>query len=125
MGIDASKITAVLDLNTDPFVKGLGSAKQQLATFNDSSKDTGTRVEALGGAMTATGGVLTKGLTVPLLGIGIAATKVSFDFEAEMSRVKAISGATGEDFDKLREQAKELGAATSFSAKFCGTLLRN
>ena len=33
-----------------------------------------------------------------------------------MSRVKAISGATGEEFEKLKAQAIELGAETSFSA---------
>ena len=33
-----------------------------------------------------------------------------------MSRVKAISGATGDEFEALRAQAKELGATTVFSA---------
>lgn len=46
--------------------------------------------------------------------------KTSFDtvntFDAVMSKVSAISGATGEDLDKLREKAKHLGATTKFSA---------
>lgn len=117
MSITAGQIEAVLNLNTQPFTRGLEGARQQLATFGDSTQDTGTRMGALGGAMTATGGVLTKGLTVPILGIGIAAVKTSADFQAQMSRVKAISGATGEDFEKLKNQAKDLGAKTSFSAK--------
>ena len=33
-----------------------------------------------------------------------------------MSKVKAISGATGGDFDDLRSKAREMGAATKFSA---------
>ncbi|MDT2260792.1 phage tail tape measure protein [Paenibacillus larvae] len=33
-----------------------------------------------------------------------------------MSEVKAISGATGEDFEKLKAKAEELGANTKFSA---------
>lgn len=37
-------------------------------------------------------------------------------FEAQMSRVQAISGATASEFEKLREQAIQLGADTSFSA---------
>lgn len=115
--ITASQIQAVLELNTDPFTRGLTSAKNQLSTFMDSTQDTGTRIGALGGAMTATGGVITKGVTVPILGIGIAAVKTSADFQAQMSRVQAISGATGEDFQKLKDQAKDLGATTSFSAK--------
>lgn len=48
-------------------------------------------------------------------GIG-ASVKVAADFEAQMSRVKAISGATGEEFEALKEKALELGASTSKSA---------
>ena len=33
-----------------------------------------------------------------------------------MSQVAAVSGATGEDFDKLRAKAREMGAKTKFSA---------
>lgn len=47
---------------------------------------------------------------------GLAVIKMGSDFEAQMSRVKAISGATQEDFQKLRDQALQLGADTSFSA---------
>lgn len=38
------------------------------------------------------------------------------NFEAAMSQVKAISGAPGEDFDKLTEKAKQMGATTKFTA---------
>lgn len=37
-------------------------------------------------------------------------------FESTMSQVKAISGATGAEFDKLEAKAKEMGAATKFTA---------
>lgn len=46
--------------------------------------------------------------------IGIMDT--AMDFEASMSKVKAITGATGEDFEKLTATAKVLGAKTQFSA---------
>lgn len=73
------------------------------------------------------GSITTKGLkaattaitgtSVALGGIATAAIKVGSDFEAQMSRVKAISGATGEEFEKLKEQAIQLGADTAFSSK--------
>jgi len=44
------------------------------------------------------------------------AVKVGSDFEAGMSEVQAISGATGNDLEKLKEKAKEMGATTKFSA---------
>lgn len=125
MGISAGQIEAILSLNAEPFVGGLASARQQLSTFLDGTQTAGTRITALGGAMTSTGTTLTKGVTMPLLGISTAAVKVSTDFEAQMSRVKAISGATGEDFTKLREQAKQLGATTSFSAKAAAEGMEN
>lgn len=46
----------------------------------------------------------------------VAAIKVGSDFEAQMSRVQAISGATGKELEELRNQAIQLGADTSFSA---------
>lgn len=38
------------------------------------------------------------------------------DFEASMSKVSAISGATGADMEKLTEKAKQMGATTKFTA---------
>lgn len=59
--------------------------------------------------------VATKGLKVAaaaitgtataLAGVATAAAKTGADFESQMSRVKAISGATGEEFEKLKAQA--------------------
>lgn len=37
-------------------------------------------------------------------------------FEASMSQVKAISGATGSEFEKLTAKAKEMGATTKYTA---------
>ncbi len=48
--------------------------------------------------------------------IGTAAIKVGMTFEAEMSKVSAISGATGDELSSLTDKAKEMGAKTKFSA---------
>lgn len=56
------------------------------------------------------------GAAASLGGLGAAAIKVGSDFEAGMSEVAAISGATGSDLERLTEKAKEMGAATKFSA---------
>lgn len=48
---------------------------------------------------------------------GVAESVNSFqDFEAMMSQVKAISGATGQEFDDLTAKAQEMGATTKFTA---------
>lgn len=72
-------------------------------------------------------GLATKGMKVAataitgtataLAGVATAAIKVGSDFEAQMSRVQAISGATGDELESLKNQAIQLGADTAFSAK--------
>jgi TP901 family phage tail tape measure protein len=70
---------------------------------------TATKLQSIGTS-------LSYGLTLPFLGISAASVKAASDFEAAMSEVKAISGATGEDFKRLEDSAKDLGRRTSKSA---------
>ena len=116
MAINMGKAVAYLELDTSKFQKGFKSAQSDLKTFVSSSASAGTRIEALGSAMTTVGSALVKTVTVPLVGIGAASLKTASDFEAGMSEVKAISGATGSEFDKLNAKAIEMGAKTKFSA---------
>lgn len=57
-----------------------------------------------------------KVATVSVAAAGVAAVKMGADFEAGMSEVQAISGASGKDLAALTAKAKEMGAATKFSA---------
>ena len=50
-------------------------------------------------------------------GVGIAGLKVATDFEKGMSEVKAVTGATEQEFEQLRQKAIDLGASTSFSSQ--------
>ena len=55
--------------------------------------------------------------TAAIAGKGLQSViETGSSFEAQMSRVQAISGATALEFGKLRDQAIQLGAETSFSA---------
>lgn len=45
-----------------------------------------------------------------------SSVNVGINFDSAMSKVQAISGATGEDLTKLRDKAKEMGRTTKFSA---------
>ena len=45
-----------------------------------------------------------------------AAFDMGMEFDSAMSKVSAVSGATGSDFDRLADKAKEMGAKTIFSA---------
>jgi len=48
--------------------------------------------------------------------VGKASLKLGMEFDKTMSAVSAITGAVGDDFDELRENAKLLGETTAFSA---------
>ena len=73
------------------------------------------KAEKVGGTLTSVGQKLLP-LSTSIAGLGVAAVKTTADFDSEMSKVSAISGATGTDLDKLRGEAREMGAKTKFSA---------
>ena len=76
----------------------------------------GKTMQAVGSSMTSVGKSLTTYVTAPILAVGTAAVKTAADFDSQMSKVAAISGATGKDFQDLRDKAREMGAKTKFSA---------
>ena len=116
MAINMGTAVAYLELDTSKFTKGFASARNDLQQFNNSSASISTRLTGLSNAMVATGSVLTKSVSVPLLTIGAAALKTTADFDAGMSEVKAISGATGTEFKQLETKAIQMGAKTKYSA---------
>ncbi|MDT6772594.1 phage tail tape measure protein, partial [Enterococcus faecium] len=107
-------VEALLKATDSGFVKTFKDAQDAVKTFE---KNSNSMTTAVGKVMQGTGAAMTKYITTPLIGVGVAAAKVGGDFEEQMSRVKAISGATGKSFDELRQQAVDLGAKTAFSAK--------
>jgi TP901 family phage tail tape measure protein len=102
---DLKKVNQEIELQSSGFYK-LGKALEPV----------GQKMQDVGKKMEAVGKDLTKKITLPLAGLGAAAVKVGSDFEAGMSEVAAISGATGNDLKMLEEKAKEMGATTKFSA---------
>lgn len=117
MAVDVGSAKGYLDLDISGFLAGLRTAQSEAdSTSKNIATKIGSNLSNVGKGLTSAGTTLTKNVTVPLLGIGAAGIKVASDFEKGMSEVKAISGATGKDFDALREKAIELGADTAFSA---------
>ena len=84
-------------------------AKQALDKISDVTGKAGK-------ALTTTGQTLTNNVTVPIAAVGAASVKLAADFDTEMSKVQAISGASGDDMIKLRDKAREMGVKTKFSA---------
>ena len=112
--MESFSVQAYLKATDNNFVSTFKDAAKQVQNFQ---KNTNSTMSAVGQVSTSAGKTLTKAVTLPIVGIGVAAAKIGGDFESQMSRVKAISGATGSSFDELRQQAIDLGAKTAFSAK--------
>ena len=55
-------------------------------------------------------------VTAGITALGTVAVKTGADFDAAMSKVAAVSGATGDDLEALRAKAREMGSQTKFSA---------
>ena len=117
MATDVGSAVGYLDLDISGFLSGLQSAQSQANTASKNIATTiGNNLQSAGKSMTSAGSTLTKTVTTPVLGLGTAAVKVTSDFESAMSKVSAISGATGGDLDALNKKAQEMGAKTKFSA---------
>lgn len=116
MGVNLGTAIGYLDLDTSKFKSGFQQANNDLKSFNDKTATTDQKLSGLSSAMGSMGSKLTKSVTLPIVGIGTAMVKTTADFEAGMSEVGAISGATGSDLRALEEKAKEMGATTKFSA---------
>lgn len=117
MAVDVGSAVGYLDLDISGFLSGLKSAQSEAdSTSKDIATKIGNNLSGVGKTLTSVGTTLTKLVTVPIVGVGTAVVKTSADFESAMSKVSAISGATGDDFDKLNNKAQEMGAKTKFSA---------
>lgn len=117
MAVDVGSAVGYLDLDISGFLAGLRSAQSEAdsATKNIATK-IGSNLQSAGKSITSAGKTLTTHVTVPIVGLGTAAVKTTSDFESAMSKVSAISGATGSDLDALNQKAQEMGAKTKFSA---------
>lgn len=102
-------------------------SKQTIANMRKMAREAkaaGKSIQSAGNAIQNAGKSLTKTVTAPIAGVGIAAIKTAADYESAMSNVKAITGATGNDFKKLEKLGKDLGASTAWSAKECAEAMQ-
>lgn len=99
--MDLFSLFAKISLDTSEYDKGLDTAAKKLHEVGKSMSDTGK--------------TLTKWVTAPVAGLGTAIIKTGADYEAGMSKVQAISGATAADMAMLGDEAMRMAAQTKFS----------
>lgn len=95
--------------------KNFSSMMKSCSSYADNLKNTLT--SGIGfGAMAAIGSNAVSAIRSGLKSLTAGAISAGANFENAMSSVAAISGATGSDFDRLSEKAKQLGKSTQYTA---------
>lgn len=123
MALNMGSAVAYLELDTSKFKSGFTSAINDLKVFQASGATTEQKLKGLSSAFSTVGGGLTKGLTLPLVGVATASVGVASKFESAMSQVAATMGITSEqikngnkDFENLQKTALNMGATTKYTA---------
>lgn len=125
----ADKIVGVYDIKVDQAVKNLNKLEKEVKDVGAQSKKTAKDTEQqytklsknLSGSFKNMGrnlaGAFAIGSSVAIFASAVkSAVNVAKNFEAQMSRVRAITGATSKDFERLSDNAKKLGSSTRFTS---------
>ncbi|MBT9250375.1 phage tail tape measure protein [Bacillus halotolerans] len=104
----------------------LNETTQKIKEMESASRRAAARIRQMGQRMNSVGGTMRNVGSSVAMTSGVAfgglvltfkdAIQTGMEFEKQMSKVKAISGGTASEVAKLKEQAKELGATTVFTA---------
>ncbi|MBQ1389496.1 MAG: phage tail tape measure protein, partial [Clostridia bacterium] len=102
-------------IETEQNLESLQTQAKNTSTALDTIAASGEKLKTVGTNITTAGKKMLP-VTAAVTAVGTAAVKTSADFEASMSKVAAISGATGDDLEELTKKAREMGSKTKFSA---------
>lgn len=118
-------------LNTSPVRRGLNDIRRNVAGMQGHFRTVGNTIgsavgvglnriqsdmRGVGRSVQSTGRTITTGLTLPIVGSGIAAGVIGVKFEDAMAKVRATTGASAKEFKMLEDTAKLMGRTTRFSA---------
>ena len=107
-GATVGEIRARLILDMADWSRSRDQVRNDMSQMGRSSENLSKQMGLVQKASLAVGGAV-------VAGIG-ASVKTAADFEAALSNVKAISGATGQEFEDLKNIASKMGAETKFTA---------
>lgn len=116
-----------IDLDTEALRQLEQEARQsasvlgtQMQVAGEKVKEVGDKIQEVGKKISAVGQTLTTKVTMPIVAGFGAVIKTTADFDAQMSKVKAISGATSSEMVELEAKARKMGETTKFSATESG-----
>ena len=98
-----SVVEAVITANTTKFKTAMANASKQVDTFAAKAAKAGP--------------AMTKSLTLPMIGVGVASIKAASDFEASMVQIETLVGRSAKEVEQLTESVLELSGETARAPK--------
>ena len=105
-----------LDQTRDKYREMIAVSKSSIGRLGQTFSAIGPKIKSIGDSMKSVGRSMTLNVTAPIAAGFGAAMKKSIDFDDTMRKVKATSGATGNEFNQLRTKALQMGRDTKFTA---------
>jgi len=96
--------------------KDINRAINDLKRLEASGKTMSAKMGAVGASMADVGKKMTLGLTLPIVGVGVAATKMFMDFETSMSKITALVGLSTAEVAGMEKGVLKLSGQTGKSA---------
>ena len=123
-GLALPLVNMHLSTDTSRFSAGMFTVRKDLQKFNRKVAESrgrlaafGNQVDALSSRMRSLGKNMALSISVPLAIVTTMIVKTAGEFEKSMNRVRALTDATGAEFQALKDQAIELGRTTQFTAR--------
>ncbi|UTF57902.1 phage tail tape measure protein [Staphylococcus epidermidis] len=105
-----------LDQTRDKYREMIAVSKSSVGRLGQTFSEIGPKIRSIGDSMKSVGRNMSLHVTAPIAAGFGAAMKKSIDFDDTMRKVKATSGATGDEFNQLRIKALQMGRDTKFTA---------
>lgn len=113
-----------LTLDYSEFSSNLKTAVGEATSMSGKFSDTlGSGLKTVGNQISSVGKTLTTGLTVPIGTAAAASVKFGAEFDKKMSEVQAVSNATSDEFNQMRDAAISWGEKTVYTATEAGDAL--
>lgn len=103
-GVNVGALIASLGLDTTAYMAGMTAAETRMQKASANLAATGAKMAKIGRKMT-------MGLTLPILGMGVAAFKAQKDFEASMSKIIGLVGVAETTVKSWEKSILALGPA--------------
>ncbi|MCG2384856.1 phage tail tape measure protein [Staphylococcus epidermidis] len=105
-----------LEQTRNKYREMIAASKSAVGRMGATFTELGPRIKSIGDSMKSVGRSMSMYVTAPIAAGFGAAMKKSIDFDDTMRKVKATSGATGDEFNQLRTKALQMGRDTKFTA---------